>query len=65
MPDYRWQVLVNARPAVVAAFNDDGVVQVEYVGVPWPTAVRRMARDSDRRRVLAPPSGANVTCTPS
>ena len=29
--DYRWQVLVNARPAIVAAFVDDGVVRVEYV----------------------------------
>jgi hypothetical protein len=31
VPDYRWQVLVIARPAVVTAFNDDGVVRVEYV----------------------------------
>lgn len=29
--DYRWQVLVNARPPLVAAFTDDGLVRVEYV----------------------------------
>ena len=31
MSDYRWQVLVNARPALVDAFFHDGVVRVEYV----------------------------------
>jgi hypothetical protein len=29
--DYRWQVLVDARPALVDAFFRDGVVRVEYV----------------------------------
>src|SRR5262245_54709832 len=29
--DYRWQILIDARPALVDAFFHDGVTRVEYV----------------------------------
>ena len=31
MSDYRWQVLVDARPAIKDALLSEGVVRVEYV----------------------------------
>jgi hypothetical protein len=58
--DYRWQVLVNARPALVDAFFHDGVIRVEYVSAfPYqqPFAVwLGTATDSEAARLQTSPT---------
>ena len=58
--DYRWQVLANARPALVDVFLDDGVIRVEYVSAfpdRRPFAVwLGTARDSEAARLRTSPT---------
>jgi hypothetical protein len=58
--DYRWRVLVNARPALVDAFFHDGVMRVEYVSAfpdQQPFAVwLGTATDSEAARLRTSPT---------